>query len=283
MPKGCSPLNDGARPFRSYAMPPVPDKIAAKLRTLPDQPGVYLMRDAGGRIIYVGKAKSLRNRVRSYFRQSSRTRGDPKLRSLIHSIADFEFLVLRSEAEAALTEGRLIKEYRPRFNIDFKDDKRFLLLRMHPGEPVPRLDTCRLRKEDGAEYFGPYPHSASARAALDFAQRRFGLRLCKPRRPGPEDHKHCHADLLRTCSAPCIGKVTPEEYRLRVLEAAAFLRGERPLVLRELREDMLRASEALDFEKAAALRDTHRLLTEALRRRLRMARPADLRAEDARR
>ena len=262
-------------------MKSIPDKVKDTLRNLPDVPGVYLMRDARGRIMYVGKAKSLRKRVSSYFRESAARRGDPKLRSLVHSIADLDLIELRTEAEAILMEGRLIKEYRPRFNILFKDDKQFLLLRLHTGEPVPRLDSCRLVKEDGARYFGPYPNASAAYAAKDFAQRHYGLRLCRPRIPGAEDHRHCHWDILRTCSAPCIGQIPPEAYRLRAEEAAAFLRGERPNALRELREEMLQASAKLRFEQAASFRDTLRLLTEALKRRTRMARTPQLKADEA--
>jgi excinuclease ABC subunit C len=260
----------------------IPDKVQATLRSLPEGPGVYLMRDASGRIVYVGKALSLRKRVASYFRESSLRRGDSKLRSLVHSIADLDLIELKTEAEAILMEGRLIKEYRPRFNILFKDDKRFILLRIHPGEPVPRLESCRLAKEDGARYFGPYPNAAAAHAAKDFVQRSFRLRVCRPRHPGPEDHRHCHEDILRTCSAPCIGRITPEAYHERAQEAAAFLQGERPAVLADVRREMMGAAKDLHFERAAALRDTLHLLTEAIRRRIRMARTPQLKADDAR-
>lgn len=262
-------------------MKPIPEKVRAAVRDMPDRPGVYLMRDDRGRIIYVGKARSLRKRVASYFREASLRRGDSKLRSLVHTVADLDRIELKSEAEAILMEGRLIKEYRPRFNILFKDDKRFPLLRIHPGEPVPRLESCRLAKEDGATYFGPYPNAPAAHAAKDFAQRRYGLRLCRPRRPGPEDHRHCHEDVLRTCSAPCIGRISPEAYRERATEAAAFLRGERPEALSGLRQEMRDASAELRFERAAAIRDTLRLLTQAIRRRIRVARTPRLKEQEA--
>lgn len=262
-------------------MKPIPEKVRVAVRAMPDRPGVYLMRDDRGRIIYVGKARSLRKRVASYFREASLRRGDSKLRSLVHSVADLDRIELKTEAEAILMEGRLIKEYRPRFNILFKDDKRFPLLRIHPGEPVPRLDSCRLAKEDGATYFGPYPNAPAARAAKDFAQRRYGLRLCRPRHPGPEDHRHCHEDVLRTCSAPCIGRISPEAYRERAREAAAFLGGERPEALSGLKQEMQEAATELRFERAAALRDTLQLLTQAIRRRTRMARTPRLKEQEA--
>ena len=192
---------------------PISDKIQKRLQALPDKPGVYIMRDRRGKIIYVGKATSLRDRVRSYFRQSTLRSADPKTRSLVNTVDDFETLVCRTEAEATLTEGRLIKDYRPRFNVLLKDDKRFLMLRANRREELPRFDAVRLQKEDGADYFGPYVSSAAAWAALEFIERRYGLRSCRPPLPGLEDHLHCLKDVLRHCSAPCIAKVTPLQYR----------------------------------------------------------------------
>lgn len=259
----------------------LPEQVKKKLQTLPDKPGVYFMRDRHGKIIYVGKAVSLRNRVRSYFRQGTLRSAEPKLRGLIRSIADFEFLVLRNDAEATLTEGRLIKEYRPRYNVLFRDDKRFLLLRVDPGEPYPRFTTCRIRKEDQAVYFGPYANSAAVYAAKEFLEKKFGLRLCRPRMPGPRDHKHCMNDIIRYCTAPCIGKVNQEAYRVRVEEALAFMRGERPEMLKDVRAIMDKAAEARQYERAAALRDTLWLLQEAVKRRMRGEKSLTIKAEDA--
>lgn len=247
----------------------LPEQVKKKLQTLPDKPGVYFMRDRHGKIIYVGKAVSLRSRVRSYFRQGTLRSAEPKLRGLIRSIADFEFLVLRNDAEATLTEGRLIKEYRPRYNVLFRDDKRFLLLRVDPTEPFPRFTTCRIKKDDQAVYFGPYANSAAVYAAKEFVEKRFGLRVCRPRVPGPQDHKHCMNDIIRFCSAPCIAKVSPDAYRERVEDALAFMRGERPELLKDMRDAMEKAADAQQFEKAAALRDTLFLLQEAIKRRIR--------------
>lgn len=249
----------------------LPDRVKQKLRELPDKPGCYRMRDARGTIIYVGKAASLRKRVQSYFREATLRSAPPKLRSLIHSVADLDWIEVRSEAEALLTEGKLIKDYRPRYNVDFRDDKRFLLIRMNVQEPLPQLKAVRLQKNDGAQYFGPYASSAAARAAIEFAERRFGLRRCRPRVPGAEEHRHCINDIVRFCAAPCIGKVSADEYRQRAATAAEFLRGERPEYLAELRAAMETAAQALDFEKAAAVRDSLRLLAEATRRRVRIS------------
>jgi len=137
----------------------LPSLIKRKLRELPDKPGCYLMRDRHGRIIYVGKASSLRHRVRSYFHRATLNRADPKIRGLVKSIADLDIIVLRSEADAILTEGKLIKDYRPRYNTLFKDDKRFPLLRIDRNQPFPRIRLCRFQRNDGAAYFGPYTSS----------------------------------------------------------------------------------------------------------------------------
>ena len=260
---------------------PISDKIQKRLQALPDKPGVYIMRDRRGKIIYVGKATSLRDRVRSYFRQSTLRSADPKTRSLVNTVDDFETLVCRTEAEATLTEGRLIKDYRPRFNVLLKDDKRFLMLRANRREELPRFDAVRLQKEDGADYFGPYVSSAAAWAALEFIERRYGLRSCRPPLPGLEDHLHCLKDVLRHCSAPCIAKVTPLQYRLRVDEACAFLRGERPEVLQEIEAAMLKEAAAHKFEKAAALRDSLLLLRRAIKERALGTRTLTMKIEDA--
>ena len=260
---------------------PLPDNIQKKLQTLPDKPGVYFMRNRQGKIIYVGKAASLRDRVRNYFRRSTQRSADPKLRGLLHSVQDLDILVCRTEAEATLTEGRMIKDFRPRFNVLLKDDKRFLLLRIQPGEPWPRFDAVRLQKEDGATYLGPYASSAAAWAALEFIERRFGVRRCRPLEPGPADHQHCLNDVVRYCSAPCLGKVTAEQYRARVDAACAFLRGEHPEILEEIQQAMEKEAAAKRFEKAAALRDTLLLLRRAVKERALGTRSLALKAADA--
>jgi len=244
-----------------------PENIRKKLRELPDAPGVYLMRGRTGGIIYVGKAASLRRRVQSYFRESTYHKAEPKLRGLIRSITDFDVLVLRTEAEAVLTEGKLIKEYKPRYNTLFKDDKRFPLLRVDLRKPVPKFELCRIDKNDGAVYFGPYTSGLAARAALEFVERRFGIRQCRPDQPDAETYKHCHNDIIRQCAAPCIGNVTPEEYMERVQTACAFLRGGRPEFIKEVRAQMEAAAEKHRFEEAAALRDMMFLLTRAVKER----------------
>ena len=245
----------------------VPDKVKAKLRELPDRPGIYLMRDRSGRVIYVGKAVSLRKRVQSYFRQGTLRSAEPKIRGLIRSIDSFDFLVVRNEAEAVLTEGRCIKEYRPRYNTLLRDDKRFLMLKVNLNDPFPRFTLCRIRRKDQAAYFGPYANSGAARVSREFIEKRFGLRVCRTRVPGPEDHKHCLNDVIRFCSAPCVGKVSSEDYCERVEQACAFLRGDQPELLVDLEKEMKEYAAAKNFERAAELRDTLFLVRGAIRQR----------------
>lgn len=255
--------------------------LKAKLRALPDKPGCYLMRAASGRIIYVGKAASLRKRVKSYFRAATLRSASPKIRSLIHSVADLDIIIARSEADAILTENKLIKDYQPRFNILLRDDKRFLLLSIDPNQKWPRFRLGRIRRNDDALYFGPYPSSAAARTALEFVEKKFGLRKCVPPEPDKETHRHCINDIIRFCSAPCLGRISPGAYRARVDEALAFLRGERPALLNELRVGMDQASAELNFEKAAVIRDALQLLFSAVKQRAHVARTDGVSAESA--
>lgn len=259
----------------------ISEKLKKKLRQLPDAPGCYMMRNRAGTIIYVGKAASLRKRVRSYFRDAAVRSGSPKLRGMVKSVEDIDCLVVRNEAEAVLTEGRLIKEYKPRYNVSFRDDKRFLLLRADPRVPFPRFELARIRRRDGAAYFGPYASAAAARATQDFVDKHFGLRKCAPRLPDAETYRHCLNDIIAYCSAPCIGSVSPEEYHARFEEACAFLRGERPRVLAELREKMDTAANAQEFERAAALRDTWLHLRRTVEQRARVAATPEMRKNDA--
>lgn len=260
----------------------VSDKVRRKLQELPEKPGCYLMRDRRGKIIYIGKALSLRKRVQSYFRSGTWAKADPKLRGLIRSIDDLDFLVTRNEAEALLTEGRLIKDYKPRYNVDLRDDKRFLMLKINLAEPWPQFKAVRIRKDDGATYLGPYVNSVATRAAMDFVEKTFGLRKCRPLTPGPEDHKHCINDIVRFCSAPCVGRITRPEYLQRVESACAFLRGETPALLQGVKQRMEEAATAHKFEEAAALRDTWLMLREICTQRARALSTPEMKAEDAR-
>jgi len=245
-----------------------PDFVA-QLRDVPHQPGVYVMRDRLGRVIYVGKARDLRKRLSNYFLPSASRKADIKTKALIASIWSFEYHTLRSDTEALLMEGKLIKEFRPRYNISFRDDKRFLLVRVHFDDDFPRLSLTRLKKEDGATYYGPFAHASALKTTMNWLNRRFGLRVCRPMRPGEADYKHCSNDIIKNCSAPCIGRVSPEEYKARVREACDFLQGRSKDLIVGLEEEMQSAARRLDFEKAAELRDmveSLRQTTEKVRR-----------------
>jgi excinuclease ABC subunit C len=237
----------------------------AKLREVPHQPGVYLMKDRLGSIIYVGKARDLRKRMSSYFMASQKMRANVKTRALIDSIHDFEFHTVRNEEESLLLEGKLIKDYRPRYNVAFRDDKRFLLVKIRMADAWPRFVPTRMKKEDGSRYFGPFPHSSALHATLEWLNRGFGLRVCRAANPGEVEYRHCNADIIRNCSAPCIGRITREEYVERVEDACRILEGKgRREVLDGLRKDMEKAAENLEFEKAATLRDILQNLEKTL-------------------
>ena len=235
-----------------------------RLKTVPNKPGCYLMRDSRGVIIYVGKAKNLRKRVLSYFRPGAHHA--PKVRSMVHTVADLEFMTVKNEAEALLTEASLIKKYKPHFNILMRDDKRYLALRADPLQDFPMFTTCRIVRDDGAFYFGPFPSAPVVRAAKDFVEKHYGLRGCKCLTPDAEAKRHCMADKIRYCTAPCLGRISPEDYRERFNEACSFLRGDRPQVIGELVEEMTSAATENDFEKAARLRDTIAALKEMTKR-----------------
>ncbi|MGE9271590.1 MAG: excinuclease ABC subunit UvrC [Verrucomicrobiales bacterium] len=230
--------------------------LKVKLREVPHQPGVYLMKDRLGSIIYVGKARDLRKRLSSYFMASRKLKADRKTRALIDSIEDFEIHQVRNEPEALLLEGKLIKDYRPRYNVSFRDDKRFLLVKVNLADPWPRFQMVRVKKDDGARYFGPFAHSGALRATLEWVNRRLGLRTCRPRLPGEVEYRHCHADVIRNCSAPCMDRIGREDYLKRVQEACDLLSGKgRKEVFEELEAEMEKAAGKLNFEKAATLRD----------------------------
>lgn len=234
---------------------PVSDHIRRKLSTVPHKPGVYLMKDRFSTVIYVGKARDLRRRVSQYFHPSRRHSWDPKLSALIEAIQDFDIHVVRSDAEALLLEGRLIKEFRPRYNISFRDDKRFLLLKVNLQDPIPRFTLTRLRNDPAARYFGPFASSSALRRTLNLVRQKFNLRGCRPLTPGPADYKHCLYAHLKVCTAPCIGNVTREQYLMQVRAACDFLDGHCQEMAREIQEQMRQAAAALEFEKAAQLRD----------------------------
>lgn len=234
---------------------PVTDQIKKKLSVLPHKPGIYLMKDRFGTVIYVGKARDLKRRVTQYFHPSRRQGWDLKFNALVDAIYDLDVHVVKSEPEALLLEGKLIKEFQPRYNISFRDDKRFLLLKINLNDPIPRFTLTRIKQEDGARYFGPFAHSSALRSTLTMARRKFHLRGCRPLTPTETDYKHCLYGNLKFCTAPCIGNVTREQYLQQVTAACDFLDGQSEELQTQLETEMKKAASVLDFEKAAQLRD----------------------------
>lgn len=232
--------------------------LKAKVRQIPHLPGVYLMRDRFGGVLYVGKAKDLRKRVSTYF-QSSRRNSivQPKVRAMVDLIADFEVITVRSDAEAILLEGRLIKQFKPKYNTDFTDDKRFLLVRVGWQDAIPRFELVRNRLPDRAVYFGPFARSGLLRQTLALVRRKFGVLLgdATPHSLG-EGRWRLYEDLRSEIYGEHPNEVSEAEYRARVREAAAFLEGKSQQWLSELEEEMRRCAETFQYEEAAALRDT---------------------------
>lgn len=222
---------------------------------IPNKPGVYVYRDWSGKVIYVGKASNLRRRMSSYFQPSRLTRADAKLRSLINSIEDWSYEVVRTESEALILESRLIKDYAPYYNILMRDDKRYLLLKIDWSETFPTLKLARLRKNDRAQYFGPFPNGGALRMTLEFLLAHFGLRACRDSSPDEETRKRCLKRIVKDCCAPCIGAVSPEEYRQRVERAVSVLEGNIGELTAILKQRMGEAALEEKFEKAAHFRD----------------------------
>ena len=234
---------------------PATDHIRNKLSQVPHKPGVYLHKDRFGTVIYVGKARDLRNRVSQYFHSSRRQGWDLKFNALVDAIHDFDWHVVKSEPESLLLESRLIKEFKPRFNVDLRDDKNFLLLKVNLADPIPRFTLTRLRKDDGCVYFGPFAHSGSVRRAVIMMRKKFQLRGCRPLTPNESDYKHCLYGNLKHCTAPCIGNVTREQYLEQVTAACDFLGGQCQEMAASIEAEMKKAALAQEFEKAAELRD----------------------------
>ena len=234
---------------------PANEAIRKKISRLPHKPGVYLMKDRFGTVIYIGKARSLRKRVSQYFHPSRRQRWDMKLNALVEAIHDLDVHQVRSEPDAVLLEGKLIKEFKPRYNVSFKDDKRFLLLKVNLKDPIPRFTLTRLRQDDGARYFGPFANSGAIRRTMTMVRQKFSLRGCRPLTPNKHDYKHCLNGHLKHCTAPCIDNISTEDYLKQVEAACEFLTGQSQEMEKDLKQMMQKAAERLDFEKAAELRD----------------------------
>ncbi len=245
------------------------DKIQSVLNSLPHKPGIYLMKDAQGTIIYVGKAISLYNRVRSYFQES--TDLSPKNRSMVAKIEDIEFLVVRNEVEALVLESNYIKQYRPKYNVLLRDDKSYPYIKVSLSEDFPRVYRVRSYQRDGNRYFGPYTNSGAVDATLDLLNKLFAFRTCRydasswaiPRgaSEAPSGWKQkllarpCTQYFIHRCVAPCVAYATREEYDAVIKQVILFLEGKHDEVLKELQEKMEHAAEELNFEEAARIRD----------------------------
>jgi excinuclease ABC subunit C len=224
--------------------------LSKKVHDVPHKPGVYLMRDRFNRVIYVGKARDLRKRVASYFMPSKLAVADLKTRAMLDAVWDFETHTVRSEAESVLLEGKLIKEYRPRYNISFRDDKRFLVVKIDMSEEWPRFRLARFKKDDGARYFGPYAHSGALRQTLNFMRKKFGVLTFGRGSPTERELKSS------TYQVPTrLSEITAELYRERVAQACDFLEGHSREMITALEGEMQKAADKMDFEKAAELRN----------------------------
>jgi excinuclease ABC subunit C len=224
--------------------------LTKKVHEVPHKPGVYLMRDRFNRVIYVGKARDLRKRVGSYFMPSKVAVADLKTRAMLDAVWDFETHTVQSEAESILLEGKLIKEYRPRYNVSFRDDKRFLLVKVDQTEEWPRFRLARFKKDDNARYFGPYAHAGALRQTLNFMRKKFGVLTFGRGSPTERELKSS------TYQVPMkLSEITPEIYRERVAQACEFLEGHSREMMAELGKQMRAQAEKLDFEKAAELRN----------------------------
>ena len=233
----------------------VSEHIRKKLGSVPHKPGVYLHKDRLGTVIYVGKARDLRKRVSQYFHPSRRLGWDLKFQALIEAIHDFDVHVVKSEPEAMLLESKLIKDFKPRFNVSLRDDKRFLMLKVNLNDPIPNFTFTRLKKDDGARYFGPFVNSTGLRNTLALARKQFNLRGCRVFTPGEADYKHCLYAHLKYCTAPCVGNVTREQYLEQVLAACNFIENACIETKDQLATEMKKAAAAHEFEKAAQIRD----------------------------
>lgn len=219
---------------------------------IPARPGCYLMKDAAGQVIYVGKAVNLRSRVRSYFQASAAH--DRKTAELVARVADVEWIVVGSEIEALILEMNLIKRHRPRYNVRLKDDKRYPYIKIHRADPFPKVTVTRRMTDDGSRYFGPYTSAWAVHQTLDVLRRIFPYLTCDRVITG-SDARACLYYDIRLCLAPCIGAVDQAGYRAMIEDLCRFLEGRTEPVVERLQQDMARAAEALQYERAAALRD----------------------------
>src|SRR2546421_4873990 len=244
----------------SSAMPPTESDArspAEKVKQFPTKPGVYLMKDDQGRVLYVGKAKNLRNRAGHYFSKAAAE--DQRTADLVKLIADIDFIPADSEADAPLVEARLVKDIQPRFNVELKDDKSFPYLQIRIREEFPRVEFTRKPRRRGVKLYGPFTSAKSLRAAIQVLQRIFQFRTCSLDIRSDEVRwrwfRPCLLHSIRQCTAPCNFRVSREDYRKQIRALRLVLEGKKARLVREMTEEMQQASANLQFEKAAKLRD----------------------------
>ena len=244
----------------------VNDSLKLKLGNLPTSPGVYLFRNKDKKIIYIGKARNLRNRVRTYF--SSPRNHDPKTRRLVASVADLDLMLTDSEMEALILEANLVKEHRPRYNVNLKDDKHFPYIRVSVTEPFPRVTVVRKLAGDGARYFGPYTSSKGMRRTINFLCRLFKIRTCNLKIPHPagREQKVCLDYHIGRCLGPCEGLQTEADYRKSVEAVIMFLSGRSQTLMEKLKKKMAVLSEKMKFEEAGEVRDQIEALESVIKK-----------------
>ena len=243
-------------------MPETSEHLQSILDTLPRKPGCYLMKNAKGQVIYIGKAINLRARVRSYFHSRQE---HPRTRQLVSKIANIEWIVVGSELEALILEMNLIKRYRPRYNVRLKDDKRYPYIKIHWAEPYPRVTVTRRMVSDGSRYFGPYTSVWAVHQTLDALRRIFPYLTCNREITG-HDQRACLYYDIKLCSGPCIGAVTQEDYRQMIADLEAFLNGHTKRVVKRLQDEMQAAANELRFERAAAIRNQLQAIQKVIER-----------------
>lgn len=238
------------------------ERIQHQVESLPHKPGVYLMRDVNEDVIYIGKTIDLRDRVRSYLHTSAQEH--PKTRALVAEIDDLEFIVTDSELEALILEANLIKKHRPRYNVRFKDDKRYPYIKVTVSAPYPKVTITRRIEQDGSRYFGPYTSSSAVHETLDLLRRSFPYVTCNRDITG-EDERPCLYYEIKRCLGPCIGAVSKAEYRTMIDNLVRFLKGRGEQVIADLEERMRDAADSWDYEQAASLRDQLRAVQSIVR------------------
>ncbi len=236
--------------------------LDSKLRNLPEEPGVYLFKDKNGEIIYVGKAASLAKRVKSYFQKRPVL---PKDLILTSKIADFDYMVSNSEVEALILENNLIKTYKPRYNVNLRDDKTYPLVKITTNEEFPRIYTTRKIVEDGAKYFGPYVYTNDLRKTLKIIKEIFQIRSCSNKlKEGKKNEKPCLNFHIKRCVAPCAGNISKEQYQKIVAQVCLFLSGKVTELIKELKLKMKKEAQNLRFETAATIRDQIQALQKVM-------------------